>query len=62
MENKVPDETVPTQDDLNLYILCMFKGTFSLDVAHILTLKVSIRTAADDTFKYIFFLFIFLRK
>ena len=24
-----------TQDALNLHILCMFKGTFSLDVAHV---------------------------
>ena len=24
------------QDDLNLYNLCMFEGTFSFDVAHLL--------------------------
>ena len=33
-ESKCPDETVHVQDDVNLRILLMFEGIFSLDMAY----------------------------
>ena len=35
MENKCPDETAHVQDDVNLHILRMLEGTFSLEASQI---------------------------
>ena len=44
--NKGPDETACAQDVLNLNILRMFEGTFSLDIAHLLHIPVKLELLA----------------
>ena len=39
MESKCPDETAHVQDDVNLHIFRMLKGTFSLDTVQMLPLS-----------------------
>ena len=49
MESKCPDVTGYVQDDVNPYILHMFKGTFLLDMARIKLYVILIDTFESVT-------------